>query len=821
MKKFILLIFIALLLPGLVQSNDIVKNTIKKDLIKEFKLGNYQTGRKFLIAIPPNESNSFGWGDASLEIYISSAEDVNLKMLVLGKYSETFLKADSVYVVNEKDGLAKTEAECREYNQVTRKTVTIEADKAISVYVVNSKITTTEGYMAIPIDQWGTKYVHCSYYDNYESSTNNFAGGFLTLASEDNTLVNVALRGIGSEDIATIKGDDSKSIGDIISFKLNAGEVYQIEGNGLTRGQFDLTGTEITATKPIGVISYHQRTVLPIFTSSSRDHLSEMIPPVQALSTKYASISLPRGGSNKGDLFRIVAVEDNTNYAVSWHDLDSKQMLGNKIGILNNAGDFHEMSEVLTSDPSTKSITGTSVFDSDKPVLLMQYAYSAGWDGSSFDPFMLVVPPVDQYVTHTIVQAPANKTFDENYLHIIAKDISGDSEMSGLKSLTFDDKNIAELVPDFTSNRIPGTDLYWVKFAISSGSHQLCGDGTVIFGAYTFGFASVDSYGWTAAMSSKNLSHKDTYPPQVSLVSNSDASTLAYRVTEKYKEGEIEDGFIQMPSKVWQEPAMLLTNKYGFNSSNFKMPYTDETWKYGPHDDYIFYLEVDNKLEDAVAYFCVYDYVGNMTIDSIKYSAEKLVLINSNELSFGTILYNTDKTHTLEFVNNCGENIDISSISLSSNEEFSILSGDIQTTLAQDATHNLKVRYYPTEISKSDTDTLTIVTSKLTYKWVLRGAADDGVSILDDYTKEELIALAPNPVGNSESTLSFMLPKSGMTSVKLYDINGRLVKTLFNGEAIDGLNEVNINSTNIVSGSYNVVVEQGEFMLTTIVIIKK
>jgi hypothetical protein len=106
-----------------------------------------------------------------------------------------------------------------------------------------------------------------------------------------------------------------------------------------------------------------------------------MMQPINALSRKYASLSLDRNGSTKGDLFRIMAVEANTSYSVKWYDLNTKQQLGNVDGVLQNAGEFAEISDVLNVDPTAKSITGSSVFEADKPIMLMQYSYSSNWDG--------------------------------------------------------------------------------------------------------------------------------------------------------------------------------------------------------------------------------------------------------------------------------------------------------------------------------------------------------------------------------------------------------------------------------------------------------
>lgn len=464
MKKLVLLLFYLIMIPFVLKANEDIKAKIKADLIKGMEIGNYQMGKKYIVAIPPNETASFGWSDSAMEIYVAGAYDTNLDLTILGIKKTEKLRAGEVIVINDELGLTKTAAEIREPNLATDKTVIIEADKPVSVYVMNSKSTTSDGYMAIPVEHWGREYLHCSYYDNYESSTNKYAGGFLVLAAENETTVDVDIRGFG-KDAAFLKGTD-KTIGDSFSFTVDEGQVYQVEADGLTRGEFDITGTKISATKPIGIVSYHWRAVIPIFTSSSRDHLCEMIPPTKTLGKEYASICLERNGSKKGDLFRLVATEANTSYDIKWYDIETKELLGERDGVLENAGDFREYSPTMSSSATVVSITGTSVFKADKPILLMQYSYSGGWDGSSYDPFMWVVTSLEQYASHALVQAPSNKTFAENYISIIAIHDTNDTEKIGLKSIEFDGTKLTDKIPSFTNNKIPGTDLYWARFKI-------------------------------------------------------------------------------------------------------------------------------------------------------------------------------------------------------------------------------------------------------------------------------------------------------------------------------------------------------------------
>ncbi len=727
MKKFILLIMLTMIIPLTGRADDTVKKQIKSDLVKQFKVGNYQLGKKYILAIPPNETASFGWADSAMEIYVSSQSDAVVEIDVLGKVTTHQINAHDVLIINDSYGLTKTACEIREPYLASNKTISIESDVPVSVYVMNSKSTTSDGYMAIPVEHWDKEYLHCSYYDNYESSTNKFAGGFLVLGSKNNTKVDVELRGVG-KGIGTIKGT-TKTVGDDLTFDINEGEVFQVETDGLTRGEFDISGSKITANKPIGLISYHWRAVLPIFMASSRDHLSEMIPATKTLSTEYASVCLERGGSEKGDLFRLVSVEDNTNYMVKWYDLETKQIINSKHGVLTNAGDFTEISSTLTADASTTSITGSSVFTADKPFMLMQYSYSSGWDGATYDPFMWVVTPTDQYVTHAIVQTPSNKSFAENYINIIAKHDPTDVNKVGLKSLSIDDVYITDVSPAFTSNQIPGTNLFWARLPVATGPHIITGNGNVTFGAYIYGFKSVDSYGWPAALASKPMDEIDSLPPVITYdnkTSNSGTWKIRIQENQNNTDGEISE----VDSKVWFEPITLIEDKYGLKSTNFKTPHIDFEWEYDGHDDYEVTLEVDNMYQYAEANFFVADYAGNIALEQIKYYPNLMTLEDDAILDFGAIPINNSKQNVLNLINSSDVKYNIKSIELEGSEAFSVVTESTPNELNVSHSILLEIKYNPTDISDHDEAVLRIKTDNIIHEWTLTGSAFSDEEIL-------------------------------------------------------------------------------------------
>ena len=100
---------------------------------------------------------------------------------------------------------------------------------------------------------------------------------------------------------------------------------------------------------------------------------------------------------------------------------------------------------------------------------------------------------------------------------------------------------------------------------------------------------------------------------------------------------------------------------------------------------------------------------------------------------------------------------------------------------------------------------------------------DERIVLPSDY---ELSANYPNPF-NPTTTFSYTLPLDKAVSVKVYDITGRLVRTLVNNvQHTAGTHEVSWNGTNdsghpVASGTYIYTLEWGQFMQSKTMILLK
>jgi sugar lactone lactonase YvrE len=75
---------------------------------------------------------------------------------------------------------------------------------------------------------------------------------------------------------------------------------------------------------------------------------------------------------------------------------------------------------------------------------------------------------------------------------------------------------------------------------------------------------------------------------------------------------------------------------------------------------------------------------------------------------------------------------------------------------------------------------------------------EKGQVVIDGY---KLSQNYPNPF-NPSTKISFELPQSGYTTLRVYDMLGKEVATLVNGDMKSGVHSVNFNASNLASGTY-------------------
>lgn len=715
-----------------------------KEPSPEWMMFNSAQGREFWIAIPPNEADGQPLGntnDISIDIYVTSGKNTTVTLEVPGLGLKITKPVEAMKITKFSTQAQETSFtwEVRESEVVVQKAIHIYADQPLSVYVLNHRNVTSDGYLAIPTSACGTDYIHLAYYDFYENLMGGLGerrgGGFIVTATEDYTTVSIQLRGRGGNYAQTLGGH---KIGDSWQVTLSKGDLYCVMGDGTTRGVFDISGSRVRATKPVGFISFHKRTLIPSFDLyNGRNCLMEMIPPVSAWGKKYSTVEFAR--NNHGDFFRIIASEPNTKYTVKWYDLKTEKLIGQRSGELKNSGDFHEFEEVFVprnTQNDVQSIRGTSVWQADKPVLVMQYSYSLQWDNApEFDPFMILVVPEEQFIPQTVFQTPDEQsTFLTNWFNIVAVGDTTDPSATKLKSIKLDNKPIWTIEPSFPLNRIPTTNLYWAKIFVTPGPHHIKGD--TKFGGYIYGFASADGYGWPAAMAVNKIDETDTLPPE--LYPEGKCGDYTIEATE-LRNGKIGDDPRQVDQGINQ--IELLEGSY-----NYELIFPNPFKPYPPLYRYTFELKVIDHTKDAFALYSVTDRYGNYTIDSVSYLADSLSL-NPNYVRFGNVRVNTTKTLKVTLKNEKDSIVPIKAIKLKKGKEFIIVSGGIPPEkpfdLPPKATYDLTISYTPIKESLKpdilDIDSIIVETDCADFIWPVDGRGVIPKILVEDWDAGSVI----------------------------------------------------------------------------------
>lgn len=448
-------------------------------------------GTEFMIAIPPNDAQSYPV--QALQIMIASPFDATVQIFDYERGSQRTRKvlAGTTLMLSDDRGETSWAWEVWEPDVALRKGVRITSDQPIAVWVLNSKVVSSDGYMALPIATWGREYRVMSYYDFNE--VRPWAGGFLIVANEQ-TSVRIKLQGsdVGAET------SGGKRIGDVYTVLLQEGDVYMVSGDATTRGGFDLSGTQITADRPIGVFGFHQRTTMPnlLIEGNGRNHLVEMLPPVTAYGTSFTTLEFNRVRSNglgSGDVFRLVASEDNTRWSCTYFDVRTGSLLGNQGGVLPRAGDVADISQ--TQQP-TALVQGLAFWETDKPVALMQYSCSSTFDGdSNLDPMMISISPDSTMTSKVTAVMAQSQQFQTHHLSVVVRTPRTDPEYAAnLASVRVNGSTLPV--------RHVANDVHVATVTLQNeqtGSVVIQAAPNVAISGTVYGNSLVDAYGWTMA----------------------------------------------------------------------------------------------------------------------------------------------------------------------------------------------------------------------------------------------------------------------------------------------------------------------------------
>ena len=329
------------------------------------------------------------------------------------------------------------------------------AENELVVYGLNIMPHSTDAFLALPTDIHGTEYYAVCYTVSQHSLV-------AIVGIYDGTVIYITLR--VSKEVPLVYQGAVYRNGDTMIIELDRKQTFQ-----LTHTE-NLTGTRIASTQVVSVYSGNECANVPKEFGYC-DHLVEMLTPTSTWGRRF--VTAPLFSRRSGDFFRIVASQDDT--LVTFHPND---------GELLKAAEFMERD--VPSD-EYKFITAT------KPCMLMQYSKGADSDDTDADPFLIMIPPIEQYGSHYILSTPdrPRQQYFQSYINVIVLS-------EHFQGVLVDGKP-AHVTNSF--KRIPGTPYSASAVRVTKGVHRVDHTSPIItFGAFMYGYAWRDSYGYPGGL---------------------------------------------------------------------------------------------------------------------------------------------------------------------------------------------------------------------------------------------------------------------------------------------------------------------------------
>jgi hypothetical protein len=351
--------------------------------------------------------------------------------------------------------------------------INVAASAPVSVYAVFYYAESSAAFTAYPTTFLGTNYCVLSRPAPIVGEAEGNSELAIT-ATADGTVVSITPS--ETADISAHAGPYSTN--------LDAGQTYQVMSADATG---DVTGTWISATKPIAVFAGATVANVPDLSTRAGNPLIQEQIPVEDWGTNVLALSF--AGRNNGDTYRILGITTNTVVFVT----------GTVINITSEP-DRGPWAVVTTNETFTTNIDAGKSFDiqvdgpvqfqADKPIQVAQFAngtYADALPNGEGDPCEILLVPTDRYLETNIVVSLPNDgiagDFDKNYLTIIVP-------QSATNSTTLDSAPVTGFVP------IGASGYYGSSITLTSiGKHIVRSSQPACVQAYGWGFN--DAYGYS------------------------------------------------------------------------------------------------------------------------------------------------------------------------------------------------------------------------------------------------------------------------------------------------------------------------------------
>ena len=413
-------------------------------------------GREFLMTFLGNYQ-----GSATIELHLTGANTTVTVEYPMGAptFTETVTITDDDITIVE---LPTQSSSGWSPNAVGANAVYAYAETDFVAYMINRQGFTSDAALALPVDAMNTEYIVMTY------TSVSYRNEFAVVAGFDNTVVSIT-------PTAAI-GDTAP--GETLELTLNRGEAFFARSNS-TGAAGDLTGTIISASRPVGMTNGNQCVNVPVGTGYC-DHVFEVAHPTQTWGESIPVTNLPN--RTEGSVYRIIASTDDTEVTLDGTDLATL-----------NRGEFFE----------TQILPGDHVFTADKPIFVVQFMTGSARPGTGGigDPAMGNMIPSEQYLNAYTFSTVGGNQFRLHYLTVIAHvdDIGVSMMLDG------------SLIPAGEFSPISGTDLSVARLQLEEGTHTTSSAG--LHGITVQGYNNDDSYLYPGGARFEFITGADENPP--------------------------------------------------------------------------------------------------------------------------------------------------------------------------------------------------------------------------------------------------------------------------------------------------------------------
>ena len=259
---------------------------------------------------------------------------------------------------------------------------------------------------------------------------------------------------------------------------IGPGDVLQIVAEASATQAFgsDLSGTLISASAPVQVISGNSCGFIPDATTQACDHLEQAMLPAETLGKDYLVTFPAAPASQSPQVVRILPVVADTTLHFD-HPLPG-------------------VGDTLQRSPADGPLQLTRVMEdfrvtSDKPILVTHYLQGqSSVDSGAGDPSMAIAVPRAQYRNNYIFSV--SKTYDFNFVNVVAPR-TGTVLLDG------------EPLPDSAFVPLGTTDYRVARYRLPADREVFRIEGSAPFGIVVYGYGAFTSYMYPGGLDLKKI----------------------------------------------------------------------------------------------------------------------------------------------------------------------------------------------------------------------------------------------------------------------------------------------------------------------------